>query len=379
MRRRARRAALAAAVLLSFAAAAASASAGAPALEARAYVLVGGVDGVVLAARAPAQPRPIASITKLMTVLVALEHLRLDEVVTVPVAATRIGESSIDLRAGERLTVRELVMGALIPSANDAATVLALAASGGSLSRFVGWMNERAQALGLADTHFANPHGLDQAGHVSSARDVVRLFRVALENPVIRRYTGTTAATISGDRRLVTTDDLLEGYAPVFAGKTGHTDGAGWSEVAAARRGPVTVFGSVLGDASRERRNDDLRALLAWGLAQYRRVVAVDPARVYATARSPYGRPAVGLRPDRRVVRVQRVGIPLVERVVAPLEVRLPVREGERLGEVRVYEAGRLVATSALLADRSLARPGLAGRARWYATRTLRHLVSLIS
>src|SRR5581483_6016420 len=110
--------------------------------------------------------------------------------------------------------------------------------------------------------------GLDAPGHVSSARDVVRLLRAALALPVVRRDARMVRPTIAGGRRLVTTDDLLQRFPLVLAGKTGHTAGAGWSEVAAARLGAVTVYAAVLGEPSRERRNDDLQALLAWGLGQ---------------------------------------------------------------------------------------------------------------
>jgi D-alanyl-D-alanine carboxypeptidase (penicillin-binding protein 5/6) len=356
-----------------------AATTGAPPVHAAAYVVVSGVDGGVLAQRAAAVPRPIASITKLMTVLVALDHLSLDDVVVVPRSATRIGEATIELRAGERISVRELVEGVLIPSANDAATALALAASSGSIDRFVAWMNEKAQALGLADTHFVNPHGLDVPGHVSSARDIVTLLRAALANPVIRRYAATERAELSGGREVETTDDLLSRFPPLVAGKTGHTNGAGWSEVAVAKKGAVSVYASVLGEPSRESRNADLESLLSWGLVQYRHVRAIDQRRVYATARASYGRPAVNLVAARSVVRLQRVGVPLVERVVAPTDVTLPVRKGERLGDVRIFERGRLVARSPLVAARSVAKPGALGRARWYATRTLHHLASLVS
>jgi D-alanyl-D-alanine carboxypeptidase len=139
------------------------------------------------------------------------------------------------------------------------------------------------------------------------------------------------------------------------------------------------VYASVLGEPSRERRNDDLQALLAWGLVQYRTIRAIAAERVYATARSPYGRPSVNLVAARSVVRLQRVGVPLVERVVAPADVTLPVRRGERLGDVRIYERGRLVAHAPLIATRSVAKPGKLGRSRWYATRTLHHLVSMVS
>src|SRR5205823_13085813 len=107
---------------------------------------------------------PIASITKLMTVIVALEHLKPSDVVTVSAQAARVGESRIPLFPGQRVTVHDLLEGALIQSANDAADALAAAASGDDIPRFVGWMNEHARRLGLRDTHFVRPDGLDAPG-----------------------------------------------------------------------------------------------------------------------------------------------------------------------------------------------------------------------
>jgi D-alanyl-D-alanine carboxypeptidase (penicillin-binding protein 5/6) len=356
----------------------ASVAAGSPPVAAKAYFVQSGVDGTVLAQRASAEPRAIASITKLMTVIVALQHLKLDDVVTVPRLATRVGEAAVPLRTGERITVRELVEAALIPSANDAATTLAYAAGGGSVARFVSWMNDEAALLGLHETHFVTPHGLDRPGHVSSARDVVALLRTALEDPVIRRIAATERADVAG-RDLDTTDDLLASFPALVAGKTGHTDNAGWAEVAEARRGPVSIYAAVLGDPSRGQRNADLQALLKWGLGRYHRGLAIDSTRVYAVARTAYGRPTVRLFAQRSVVRVQLGGRPLVERVVAPSEVSLPVVRGDRLGEVRVFERGRLVASSPLVAADSIRKPDALGRVRWYATRTLHRFVSLVS
>jgi len=379
--RLARRAALAAAVAAAFVASTAAATPAVaprtPRVEAPAYFVQSAVDGTVLAQRAAASPRAIASITKLMTVLVALEHLSLDDVVTVPRLATKVGEASVPLRAGERITVRELVEASLVPSANDAATTLAYAAADGSVRRFVSWMNAKAAELGLQDTHFVTPHGLDRPGHVSSARDVVKLARVALANPVIRRMAASETAEVAG-QELGTTDDLLSSFPPLVAGKTGHTDDAGWTEVAEARRGSVTIFASVLGDPSREQRNADLRSLLSWALRRYHRVLAVDASRVYAVAATGYGRPAVHLVARRSVARVQLDTRALVERIVAPTAVALPVVRGEKLGEVRVYERGRLVALSPLVAAESIAKPDTLGRVRWYATRTLHRLRSFV-
>lgn len=350
-----------------------------PGIQAQAYLVRGSVDGDVLAARAPDERRAMASITKLMTVLVALEHSRLGDVVTVTPAVARIGESTIFLRAGERMTVRDLAIAALVPSANDAATALAVHAGRGSVTRFVAMMNAKARALGLRHTAFRNPHGLDQAGHYSSARDVVALLAAALRNPFVREWAGAHRAAISGGRVVESTDDLIGRLPQFVAGKTGHTGDAGWSQVAQAREGSVRVTAAVLGSPTEEQRNRDLEALLRYGLAQYRPVEAVDASRTYALAGVGYGRADVALVARATVVRPARVGRPLLERIVAPTAVPLPVRAGQRLGEVRVYDGDRLVAAAPLVAARAVAEPGAFGKMAWYARRTLHHLVGFVS
>jgi serine-type D-Ala-D-Ala carboxypeptidase (penicillin-binding protein 5/6) len=349
-----------------------------PDVSARAYVVASAVDGTTLAARAGDEPRAIASITKLMTVLVALQRVSLDDRVVVAPAAARIGESSIDLRAGERLLVRDLATAALVASANDAATALALYATG-SEERFVELMNQQAAKLGMDATHFTNPHGLDEPGQSSSAHDTVTLLRAALRNPFVAEWAGRRAATLSDGRRLTSTNDLLSRMPAMVAGKTGHTDDAGWSEVAAARAGGATIFTSVLGSASEEKRNADLQALLRWGLAQYRPSRVVDPARVYATAEAGWGLRDVGLVARAPAVRPAPVDRPLVERVVAPAVVALPVAAGDVLGELRVYDGTRLVVRSPLVADRSVDEPGLLGKVGYIARRAVHHLAGLVS
>jgi serine-type D-Ala-D-Ala carboxypeptidase (penicillin-binding protein 5/6) len=367
----ARLAILAAALFL----AAPSAVAGVPEVDARAYVVQNGVTGEMLAHRNDRQRLPIASITKLMTVLVTLRNASLDDVVTVSRRAASVGESSIYLRNGDRLTVRELIEAALIQSANDAAVALAEYV-GGSQSVFVTMMNEESRRLGLHDTHFANPDGLDAPDHYSSAHDVTRLARIAMKSKVVREIVDRRTAQISGGRTLTTWNDLLGTYPGVFGVKTGHTTGAGWSEVAAARSHGVTVYATILGSPARDTRNVDLAELLTWGLTRYRTVHPITRGRVYATARAPYGRHPLALvasRPTARIVRVDRT---LIERVVVPAVVSLPVTKGQRLGEVRVYYGRKLVAASPLVAARSIAKPGFFGRAGWYTGRTLHHVGS---
>jgi D-alanyl-D-alanine carboxypeptidase (penicillin-binding protein 5/6) len=356
-----------------------AARAAAPKIDVRAYFVVNASDGEILAARNAHERVPIASITKLMTVLVALDHLKPDDVVTVNGSAAQVGESRIPLYRGERISVRDLLAGALIQSANNAADALAAAAADGDVPLFVSWMNERARRLGLRDTHFVRPDGLDAPGHVSSARDVAVLARIAMQKPIVRRLVRMRSAPIEGGRFVVHTwNDLLGVFPGLLGVKTGHTSDAGWCEVAAARRPGYTIYAVVLGSPTRARRNEDLERLLAWGVSQYRTLTLVAK-QPYAWAALPYGRPRVALVAPRPLVRVVRVGRPVVARVVAPTAVALPVRRGQRLGRVEIWSGRERLGVRPLLAARSVARPGLAARLRWYGTRTVHDLLGLFS
>ncbi len=370
--------AVALALLVAVVPAAAAAPPGAPRVDAAAYIVESSVDGRTLAARNADVPRPMASITKLMTALVARERTRLDDTVVVPAAATRIGESTVGLRAGQRISVRDLLIATLVPSANDAATALAIHAGGGSLRRFVASMNARARELGLTGTRFRNPHGLDAPGHAATARDLAHLLRVALRDPVIRRYARAPKARLSDGTVLESTDNLAGRVNGLIGGKTGHTSDAGWSQVVEVRQGGVAVTVSVLGEPSELQRDRDLTALIEWGLAQYRSARVVDATRSYASATVGWGLEPVALVAPRSLVRPSPTSRPLVETVVAPVAVSLPVRAGQRLGEVVVRDGGRVVARSPLVAARSVANPGWLDRARFVATRTVDHLVGLV-
>jgi D-alanyl-D-alanine carboxypeptidase (penicillin-binding protein 5/6) len=336
-------------------------------VTARAYVVENGASGAVLASYRAGAELPIASITKLMTVLVTLEHASPADVVTVTADAAATGEESIYLRTGERLTVGELVKAALIQSANDAAVALADHV-GGTQSAFVVLMNRKARQLGLLHTHFVNPDGLDAAGHYSSARDVTLLARIAMRNPLIRQTVDETDDVAAG-RTLHTWNDLLSTFPGVFGVKTGHTGAAGWSQVAAARGRYATIYATLLGGASRSGRNSDLAALLAWGLSRYRALPVISATRVYATATAPYGRAPLALKARSAAVEILRVDRTLRERVVAPAAVSLPVARGQALGRVEIWTGKRLVVSRPLVAARAIARPGWLGRSEWYAGR----------
>lgn len=360
--------------LLAAGALAAPAPGAGPAVQARAWVVENGANGDVLLAHHARGRVPIASITKLMTVLVARERSRLDEVVTVDPRAAAIGESSVGLRGGERVTVRDLIEAALIQSANDAAYALAAHVGRGDVARFVALMNAEAKRLGLSDTHFVRPDGLDAAGHVSSARDVTKLARILMRRAVVRRIVRDTSADIEGGRTIYTRNNLLSTYAGSFGVKTGHTDLAGWSEVAAARRNGLTIYATILGSPTEEQRDADLASLLSWGFSQYTRATLVAAGTPYAQAATGFGRGPVNLVATRPLSRPVRAGRPLVEKVIVPQTLDLPVRRGQAVGKVRIYAAGRLVGARPLVAARSVSAPGFAGRTGWYIGRTFSNL-----
>lgn len=344
-----------------------------PPVAARAVLVANGKTGEVLYERNADARMPMASITKLMTALVTLESARPGEVVTVRGVAPSIGESSIHLQQGEQLPVRDLLAAALIQSANDAAYALASHVGEGSVARFVRLMNEEADELGLDDTRYVRPDGLDTPDHYSSAEDSFALARLVMQEPLVRRLVVKRTARIAGGRSLRTWNDLLATFPGLIGVKTGHTDDAGWSEVAAARRDGTIIYAVVLGSPSRAKRNADLTELLEWGFDQYGRVTLVREGARYATAAIPFSEERVGLVTLEGAERVVRLasGVSFVQRVVAPTMVDLPVEEGDTLGEVVVFQGERVVARRPLVVGRAVPEPSFGERVDWYADRAL--------
>ena len=225
---------------------------GAPPVRAAAYLVEDARTGEILASSNAHAERPIASMTKLMTVLLTLQHHKLTDVVTVDPRAAAVGESSIELDGGEQMTVEDLLKGTLIQSANDAADALALSIAP-DFPSFARLMNAEAVKLGLRDTHFVRPDGLDAPGEYSSAADITRLARLAMHTRFVRDTVRQETATISGGRTLHTWDDLLSEFPQTIGVKTGHTDLAGWCQVAAARGRGVTIYATLLGSPTRAR------------------------------------------------------------------------------------------------------------------------------
>ena len=315
-------------------------------------IVVDARDGTVMFAKRPDAERSIASTTKLMTALLALEKADPNDVFTAPAYNAQPAESRINLREGERMTVKDLLRALLLESANDAAVALAENISG-SRQAFVDEMNTRAQELGLDHTSYANPIGLDQAGNYSSAHDLATLARTLLRNRRFARIVDMPSATLESGIRPRTVrnrNDLVGQYPWVDGVKTGYTLNAGNVLVGAAARDPrARVVSVVLGEPTEAARDADTLTLLRWGLGQFHRVRVVDRRRRLAAADVEHRDETAGLVPGRGVVLTVRDGQRLRRRVNAPDELEGPLAAGERVGSVTVLVDGRPVRRVALV------------------------------
>lgn len=240
-----------------------------PALQARAALLLDEGSGAVLFASNAHERLAPASLTKIATAVVALEQGGdLDREVEVDVDSRLMrGSSVMGLQPGDRFTLRDLLYGLMLPSGNDAALAIGRAVSG-SDNAFVREMNGLAARLGLADTHFANPHGLNARDHYASAHDLAILARYAMSLPSFRELAAAKSWVAHGSReiRLANVNILLNSYAGADGVKTGFTNRAGKTVVASAARDGHRLFAVLLNDPAREA---DAAALLDWGFTSH--------------------------------------------------------------------------------------------------------------
>jgi D-alanyl-D-alanine carboxypeptidase (penicillin-binding protein 5/6) len=363
--RRRLRATLVAAAVILFAPAVAR-GAPPPTVVAPHAILLQSQTGDVILRKGADAERPVASATKLMTALLVLERTKLNDVFSAVPYQAQTAESRINLKAGERMSVRDLLRALLLESANDAAATLAVGVSG-SQAAFVGEMNERARALGLRHTAYANPIGLDEPGNHSSARDLAKLTRRLRTNAFFRRTVAMRSASLTtGDRvrQIENTNDLLGRPPGVNGVKTGHTLGAGYVLIGSATRGRVNVLSVVLGDPGVAARDADTLALLRYGLSLYREVPIVRPDRVVASARVKYREEdRIELVPARRVLKILRRGEHPVATVSAKEVLEGPLPSGTVAGSVTVRVRGRVVARVPLVTAQSVPKVSPAERA----------------
>ncbi|MGM9636509.1 MAG: D-alanyl-D-alanine carboxypeptidase family protein [Eubacteriales bacterium] len=252
-----------------------------PTVSAQAAILRS-ADGVVLYTKNSDVRLPMASTTKIMTALVAIEQLPADSVITVPKEAVGVEGSSAYLIAGEQITLTDLLYALLLQSANDAATAIAIAVSG-SVESFAELMNKRAKEMGLTNTHFCNPHGLDDPDHYTSAADLAEIAACALQNPEFRKivserkYVSTSLSEVT--RWFTNHNRMLMTYDGAIGVKTGYTMRTGRCLVSAAERDGLTLIAVTLRDPDDWR---DHTAMLDYGYSCFEKVTLATPGEITA-------------------------------------------------------------------------------------------------
>ena len=341
-----------------------------PAIGAAEALLADMDSGQSMYAKAPDVRRPIASLTKVMTALIVLERRALEDVVTVSPDAVFTGDdygssSTLGLRAGERLTVRDLLYALLLQSSNDAAEALAIDVSG-SVDAFTSLMNERAATLGMRDTRFFSPHGLDDRGR-STARDLLRLIRAAYDTKGFAPIVATKFRTIrapSGPPRVVQNRNvLLWLYPGAIGAKTGLTFGAGFCVIAVAERDGRRLVSIVLDGGAEP--FSDAASLLNYGFDGFVERTFVEEGEPVGDVRVRGGVVPAVAGADIAAL-VPRADLEELEpRLVANPRVAFPPPVGERIGTIAITAPGVTYGSAPLLATRVELPPPPEGGPWW--------------
>ena len=324
-----------------------------------AAILIDEDSGTVLYEKNADDRRPIASITKVMTLLLTFEALEagkihLDDFVPVSEHAYHMGGSQIWLEPGEQMTLNDMLKAICISSANDAAVAVAEYV-GGSETAFAQQMNTRAAELGMTSTHFSNACGLDEEGHLSSARDVALMSReILLHHAEVRNYCSIWMDTLRGGAtQLVNTNKLLKSYNGITGLKTGTTGKAGVCISASASRDDLRLIAVVLGSSSGKERFAAATSLLDYGFAMFESALVPIPADAPKTLPVQKGEePTLELcyTAPERCLAVKGQGSALQAEVELPQTLEAPIREGSVIGSLNIKNSQGILQSCPIIA-----------------------------
>ena len=328
-----------------------------PDIETEAWTLMDTSSGIFLGGKNQDKELATASTTKIMAALVVLEEgVDLQREVMVPAEAEEfVGftYSNVGLIAGERVTIRDLLVASLVPSGTDAIYTLAYVIGDGSVENFVEMMNEQASSMNLEHTRFDSPAGLDSPDNYSSVNDLAKMARAAMEYPVFAEIVRMTEPTINTDTReiqLVTTNQLLYYYSAATGIKTGTTSEAGPSLVASAEDGGESYIAVILGASEDQYRFVAAETILAYGFEDYERQPLIEENEQLETLEKPFRRDeSVALVADREVGGISGPGLQ-VENKVNTGELPAEAEAGQELGTVETLVNGQKVGQSPLVA-----------------------------
>lgn len=326
-------------------------------ISAKSAVLAEGDGGSVIWSKNGSERLPMASTTKIMTALCALENFPdIKKAVTIDGAACGVEGSSVYLKVGETLTMEELLFALLLESANDAAAAIAIEISG-SIDDFAILMNDTAHRLGMKDSHFVNPHGLDHEDHYTTAEDMARLTVAALKNKDFSRIVSTYRTTIplngdEGTRLLLNHNKLLKYYDGAIGVKTGFTKKSGRCLVSAAERDGTVLVAVTL--CAPDDWNDH-RAMLDYGFSSFRQISVANVGELRYSIPITGGTTSFVAVTNKEECHIcAPVSSPDIRYVVeAPRFLFAPVKEGDRVGYVRCFLGDRQVARLSLYATSS--------------------------
>jgi len=343
----------------------------APTIRSPAAIVESMDTGKVLYERNAHTRRPMASTTKIMTAILILESGGdLSTPVTVSAKAATTWEPSVWVRAGDVLTVEQLLYALLLRSANGAAVALAQN-DAGSVSAFVEKMNHKAEELGMDDTHFVTTNGLDATGHYSTAADMALLGRYAMKNEKFRDFVGTKKYTLSIDGKdpllLTNTNKLLQDYDWVTGIKTGLTPRAEQCLVSSGTKDGREVISVVLGQPDSALCFTESKALLQYGLDQFRHLTLMDKGVTAAEATVPYQMDGkVELITDGAVETELGKDDVVTTKITVERQLELPITAGETYGHVVATAGGNEVGRVDLVATKSFPAPTLGSKLVYY-------------
>jgi D-alanyl-D-alanine carboxypeptidase (penicillin-binding protein 5/6) len=325
----------------------------APAIKAASAVLMDADTGQVIYAVEPHVRRPNASTTKIMTAILFIEKCPMDAIVKVKKDATSTPYTSLNLRPGEQICAKDLLIGMMVRSANDAAVVIAEHVAG-SVRKFAKMMNRKAKALGCRNTHFVTPNGLYSKGHYSSAYDLCVITRYALRYPIfneviaIRKHVIDSRSINKKDLVVINRSKFLRDYEGADGVKSGYVKQAGHCYVGSATRGGWRLLSAVLKSDNASR---DTATLMDYGFNHFEPVTVVaanEPCADVEVAGGLHQKVSVGTKADFRVV------VPKLQRHVTTRfkfqPVTAPIEKGDRVGQVVAIVNGAAVATADLFA-----------------------------
>lgn len=344
-----------------------------PELDAKAWIVIDSRTGEPLAGHAVNRHLAMASTTKMMTAYLAIKRLPLRKKVRVGNYDGDPAESLMGLEGGQVVSVRDLLYGLMMLSGNDAAVALAEAVSG-TERRFVRLMNRTATSLGLEDTHYDNPIGLDGPSHYTSAADLARLGQYVMAIPRLRKISGAREAWLTSYRpplMIETTDSFLLENAWAQGIKTGHTLRSGYTLASDGRRKATELIGAVIGAPTETARNEETVSLLDWAFSLYRKLVPIKVTKPLARVPVRYEEKDLPAISKRRVRIGVREGEELSVSTDLPGELEGPLRAGERIGSATVRVDGDPLARVPLFAGRGIEAPTaldrILGNPRWIA------------